>query len=307
MAETENSAKKNNRRILVIVVVAILLIVNGIQFYISRQNEQKSRELLQNQEQELDNTYSKLDSISGQLAIKIAEIEKLGGDIDSLLVIKEQLEQEKKQLIVSKNITQERYNQIKGKIEGYEFLLKKKDEEISKLKEVNEALLSENQNLKENRNELNKEIQNLQQQQEEINEKISEAAVLKAQDISFFAISKRGKERDGNEFRVRQLDRLKVNFSLAKNPLSELGSKSIYMRIIDPEGGSLYNAAAGSGTFDHNGEQLFFTALKEILYDNSGQDVQFVYDKGSEFKKGQYQVELYAEGALIGKKPFIVK
>lgn len=306
MAETENTSKVNNRMVLIVAVLVILAIINGIQYYMAVKSEKKNREIIESKELQLVATYAKYDSISGQLDMKIQEIEKLGGDIDSLLIIKEQLEMEKNELKLSRNLAQERYNKIRDKIAGYESLLKRKDEEIEKLKEVNEALLTENIDLKSQKNELNQEINSLQVERGKLQEKISVAATLGTENLKFFAINRRGKERDGDEFKTKQLDKLKITFNIEENSLAEVGAKNIIMRIIEPEGSALYNVAAGSGTFEYNGEEVFFTSSKEILFDNSNQQITFEYEKGSEFKKGLHKVEFYAEGALIGRGQFIV-
>ena len=306
MAESENKGKINNRMVLIVAVLVILAIINGIQYYMAVKSEKKNREIIEDKEMRLVATFAELDSISGQLNLKITEIERLGGDIDSLLIIKEQLEREKNELKLSRNLAQERYNKIRDKIAGYESLLKRKDEEISKLKEVNQALLTENIDLKTTKNELNQEISSLQQERGELQEKINVAATLNAENLQFIAINRRGKERDGGEFKTKQIEKLRITFKIEENSLAEVGAKNIIMRIVEPEGSALYNVAAGSGTFTHNGEEIFYTSSKEILFDNSNQQVSFEYEKGSEFKKGLHKVEFFAEGAMIGQGNFIV-
>ena len=50
-----------------------------------------------NQQKELDSVYYQLDSISIELGKKILAISQLGGEIDTLIAIKEKLELEKKE------------------------------------------------------------------------------------------------------------------------------------------------------------------------------------------------------------------
>jgi cell division protein ZapB len=307
MTESDKFGVNNNRKVLIIIVFLILVVINGIQFYMSRQNEQKNKELIESKNTELITTYSKLDSISRQLNEKIQEIGRLGGNIDSLIMIKEQLEKEKDELKLARSYDQDRYNKIREKIEGYEFLLKRKDQEIAKLKEVNQELLSENINLKSERNDLSRTINTLQEEKGEMAQKISVAAALRAENIKFYAVNRRGKPREGEEFKTNQIDELRVSFNLGENSLAQVGAKTIIMRIIEPEGSALYNAAAGSGTFMFKNEEIFYTASKEILFDNTQQIVTFEYEKGSEFRKGQHKVELYAEGALIGAGYFVIR
>ena len=92
-----------------------------------------------------------------------------------------------------------------------------------------------------------------------------------------------------------------------ENKLAEIGTKKILLRILDPEGSALYNVGSGSGSFTYRGSELFYTGYTELLFDNTQQTVKFEYEKGSEFKSGKYDTELYCEGARIGRSSFIVK
>ncbi|WP_020527943.1 hypothetical protein [Flexithrix dorotheae] len=307
MSESETKKGVNNRMILIIAMLVILAIINGVQYYMRVMSEQKNKELLESKEVELVSTYATLDSISGELNMKISEIERLGGNIDSLIIYKEELERDMEELKLSRNLAQERYNKIKDKIEAYEGLLKRKDKEITKLKEINEELLSENITLKSEKNNLNREINSLQTEKGQMQEKIAIAATLQAENIKFFSVNKRGKEKEGNEFKTKQIEQLKISFNIEENPLAEIGAKTLILRIIEPEGSALYNVAAGSGTFEYNGKEIFYTANQEILFDNTQQMVTFNYDKGNEFKKGRHKVELYSDGEKIGEDYFIVK
>ncbi|MBX2843883.1 MAG: chromosome segregation protein SMC [Flammeovirgaceae bacterium] len=307
MSESETKKGVNNRMILIIAMLVILAIINGVQYYMRLMSEQKHNEKLESKEVELRSTFFTLDSISGELDLKIQEIERLGGNIDSLIIYKEELEKEKEELRISRNLAQERFLKIKNKIEAYESLLKRKDKEITKLKEINDELLTENISLKSEKNTLNREINSLQSEKGQMQEKIAIAATLQAENIKFFSINKRGKEKEGSEFKTKQIEQLKISFNIEENPLAEIGAKTLILRIIEPEGSALYNVAAGSGTFEYNGKEIFYTANQEILFDNSKQMVTFNYDKGNEFKKGRHKVELYSDGEKIGEDYFIVK
>lgn len=304
MATAQSSS--SSKKVLAIVVIGLLVIINGIQWYLSEQRAARDKELIESKEMELVTTFAKLDSLSKQLDLRAKEIDKLGGKSDSLKVIIAQLEREKNELRMAKNLTLERLNKYKEKIEFYENELKSKDAEIARLKVVNEELLGENIMLKNEKTELKDQVNTLKAAKGQLEEKVNVAATLKAINIRFASQSKKGKEKEDREFKARQLEKLKIMFNLDENPLAELGTKKIILRIIEPEGSALYNVASGSGTFTFKGNELFYTAAQEVLFDNSKQLIVFEYDKGSEFKKGQYKIELYCEGAMIGKDSFIV-
>ncbi|MFT6873888.1 MAG: hypothetical protein ACJAVN_002912, partial [Roseivirga sp.] len=65
--------------------------------------------------------------------------------------------------------------------------------------------------------------------------------------------------------------------------------------------------ARGSGSFKIDGKEEFYTALQEIVFDNSKQELSFVYDKGSEFKSGDYKIIILADTYEIGQATFNVR
>ena len=124
---------------------------------------------------------------------------------------------------------------------------------------------------------------------------------------SVSAINSRGKERDGEEFKAKRVDRVKVAFKLAENPLTKKENKTVYMRMVDPTGSVISDMATGSGAFNFGGKETIYTAKQNIMYSNSGQTVEFIYNRGSNYEKGTYKVELYADGFRIGQTSFTIK
>jgi len=289
-----------NRTIYVLIaVVALLVIGAGIYIFI-REGDVKERNAA------LMVAYSRLDSISSELNERIVEIEELGGDIEELTLVRDSLEQEKEQLLEARVRSNREIRQLKARVEGYRELLIMKDAEIEELKVVNRELLSENTELKTERNELTQNLRQAQRTQEELTEKVSIASRLVAENIKILAINTRGREKE-DEFRARQIDQLRVSFSIGKNDVAPVEGKEILMRIKDQNDNVLFDVARGSGTFVLDGKETFYTAKQQILFDNTQQNVTFMYDKGSEYLPGRYLMEVYTDGYLMGSKSFQVK
>ena len=299
----EQKDKKSNYKVLIIAFIAILLIINGVKFYLDYQKDKEQEAKIANVEAERDETLNRLESISNELDMKIEEINKLGGDVEELRRVREELETEKEQIRKAAYIEAGR---LKSKVQGYETLLKKQDEEIARLKVVNEELLSENTGLKTEKIKLSDSLTTLTKTQQKLGQKVAIASRLKAENVKVFALNKREKEREG-EFRNRQIEQLKVQFNLAENNVAPIEGKDIKIRIVGPEGDVLFDVARGSGTFMNEGEEKFFTANQEILFDNTRQQLTFVYEKGSDYKEGKHTVEIYADDYKIGSGTFTVK
>ena len=302
----ETEKKKNNKLGLIIAFLAILVIIQGVKWYLDHQRKNELKTELANRDVELEETYNKLESVSNELQLKIEEISKLGGDVEELRLAKEELEAERDRLQESSDVGWARLYKIRDKVEGYETLLREKEAEIQRLRAVNEELLSENTDLKVAQNVLSDSLQELAATSEQLGEKVALASTLKAENIKISAVNKRGRERE-DEFKNRQIESLKVGFNLAENSVAPIEGKDIRIRIIEPEGNVVFDVARGSGTFMVDGREEFFTSTQVILFDNTMQQITFLYEKGSEYTLGEHVVEIYADEDLIGSKAFTVK
>lgn len=298
-AATPEPQKSNKVLIYVVAALAVLLVAALVVNFIRENN-------LRERNAELMVVYTKLDSIGSEMAQKIVEIEQLGGNIDTLTMMKDSLEMEKEGLLEARTRSNKQITQLKSRVEGYRELLVMKDVEISELKKVNEELVVENKDLKTERNVLNQNLRDAKKTEEKLSEKVQVASRLEAENIVVAALNQKGKATE-DEFRARQIEKLKINFNIAKNDVAPASGKDIYMRIIDDNDNVLFDVARGSGTFVLDGKETFYTAKQQILFDNSLQAVNFLYDKGSEYLPGRYVMEIYTDGYRMGSKSFRVK
>ncbi|MEQ8809213.1 MAG: chromosome segregation protein SMC, partial [Imperialibacter sp.] len=217
--------------------------------------------------------------------------------------VKEQLEKEKEAIRTRSN---REIGQLKARVEGYRELLVAQDEEITKLKAINEKLLTENTGLKVEKNELTASIRDLNQSKNKLEEKVALASQLKVENMVVSAVNSRGKETVG-EFKNRQVESIKVTFNIAENKVAPVDGKDVLVRIVAPDGNVLFDVTRGSGTFIFDNREMYFTAKQEILFDNTRQKLSFLYNKGSEYALGIHKVEVYTDGYLMGAGSFTVK
>ncbi len=296
------AVQNQNRKIIVGIVIFALL--SGIVFFFFQ--NQAITEEKEARERELNQAVLQLDSLSTEMDKQIATIADLGGEIDTLLSVRAQLENEKKELLDLDKRRQKNIVDLRNRVDGYQELLLLKDEEIKQLKVLNDELLAENSDLKEEKDELNQTLRSVNEEKAELEQQVAIAGQLVVEGLTVFAINSRGKERE-TEFRNRHIDKLKVSFYVNENNLAPIEGKELLVRIVAPDRNVLFDVSRGSGSFFFEGRELFYTAKKEILYDKSRQQVVLEYDKGSEFAIGQHWVEVYTDEYLMGKGYFTVK
>ncbi len=306
---------KNNGRSYLLAALLILVLFNVLLLYFwyqERQDNKTKDATIAAKTEEVLTAKTRLDSISTQLDAKIAEIQQLGGSVDSLMKIRQELEVDKRELRNVNAFDSRKYDQ---KIRDYQALLTRKDEEIARLKEENgvltkqnETLVQENTGLKAERQTLSDSVVAVSTKNQELAEKVTIAAALRAETVTANALNSRGKERDGGSYKARQLDKIKLSVRLAPNGLAKQDQKDLYLRVLDPSGAVLADRATGSGEFTYNGEGMVYTAMQQFAFDNSRQQIDFIYGRpGKRFGEGRYTVEIYCEGFRIGEGEFTVR
>lgn len=302
-------------------VVALLAIATAIFGYLFVQQKQQlttQESEIVTKAKELAFTKTKLDSVSMALDAKIAEVEKLGGDITELQKMKTQLEADK---VAFRKSSKNESAKYLAKIKEYETFLTQKDEEIAQLRAENQMLVASNDSLNTHMGVLRTERERLVQRQTELSDsvsifsvenkelttKVNRAAALKAQNLKVLAVNSRGKAKEKDSYKAKRVDKLKMAFTLPENPLTREESKDIFVRVMDPEGAVLADNATGSGEFTIDGQESKFTTRESVAYTNNNQQVELVYDYSSKFRPGKYSVELYSEGYKIGGGNFVIR
>ncbi len=130
---------------------------------------------------------------------------------------------------------------------------------------------------------------------------------MKAKNINVTVINKRGKEKDSKSFKAKNIDKVKVSFTVDENKVTDPGAKDVMISVIEPSGATLYDLASGGGIFDADGKKAYFSAKETVNYNNERIDVTVLYDKGMPFEEGKHIVEVCADGHKIGESSFVVK
>lgn len=301
--ETNQAGKRDKIRIILIVAIVVVAGIAGYKIYNDSLERQALQAAFDETKMELN---EQLESIGAELSDKIREIAELGGNIDSLVMLKDSITAERDQLQRTRKANKALIKRLDNKVTGYQELLLAKDKEIEELQELNKALLVENTDLKEDKNELNATIRKAEQRAEALKQQVNLAAKLRAENVKVFNVNKRGKEREG-DFRSRQAQKIKVTFNLADNDVAPVQGHKIMIQLIDPAGNVVFDVAKGSGSFKVNGKEQFYTSMQEIVFDNSKQALTFVYDKGSQFDKGDYKINILSDTYEIGQGTFNVR
>ena len=106
--------------------------------------------------------------------------------------------------------------------------------------------------------------------------------------------------------RASKAEMVKCCFTLGTNTVTDAGGKTLYMRVISPDG-SVLPASDGNNRFQFNGVEGEYSAKREVDYNNAPVDVCVFWTAAGEMKSGHYNVEIYENKALVSKTGFDLK
>ncbi len=174
--------------------------------------------------------------------------------------------------------------------------------QIDSLNTLNIALREETTTAKAEARESHEKYQSLVQTTDDLAKQVEKGSVIKARDISVVAINEKGKDQT----RASRTDKLKACFTLVENSIAAKGPRNIFIRVKGPDG--ILMTQSEANVFQANGEQLIYSAVREVDYQGADIEVCIFYGgNGETFTKGTYTVDIYSGGALIGHGEILLK
>ena len=126
------------------------------------------------------------------------------------------------------------------------------------------------------------------------------AEKLNVTGVSLTPLKKNGK----TEKNVTKAKQLMVRFTIPQNNSTPVGDKTIYLRLVNPEGQLL----GGAGSFAFEGGSVACTARKTVEY--AGDELSGVtiyWDVNTTLTPGDYTVELFTDGYRLTSRRFTLK
>jgi len=247
--------------------------------------------------------YFRLEKDSLEKEIRVIYIQYDSLETDNLEIQKEMLLQKEKieKLLAVQADDAYKIKMYRREMETLRSVLRSYIVQIDSLNMKNQQLMAENIQLKNVERKLNTEKTKLEEDKAQLEEVKDLALTLQASDIGLFLLNKRENEIG----RVRAAVKTRVDFVLRANQVAIPGEKIIYLRITRPDGISL--ASDELEMFELNDEQVPATASRPIIYENTDLPVSIYWEINGELIPGEYTVELFAEGKLLGEAFFLLK
>jgi len=296
------------KHVLIAAIAVIIALVVGFFFILrnERAELQQEKEVLVNQQKEImeeeltklaaeyDIQYKKLSEGQGEQKFSLAT----DSLISQILAERAKVEQLQKELKTSKATSAKRIDQLSREVTTLRNVLRTYVVQIDSLQVANERLRAENTEVKANYERVTSQAQQLSSEKAHLTDRVKLAAKLDATAISITPVDKRGKPTKN----LSKITNLQIRFTVAKNVTAEVGEKTFYCRIMQPNDELL--TKAGGGTFAFEGKQIPYSIRRMIEYNGEETQLTMYWPVEESLQHGTYSLRIFADGSLIGSASF---
>jgi len=289
--------KKSNSKIIVIVLAVLLLAVVAYTFYNNTEHK-KLTDAIEEEKMEIE------------------------GNLDNMIVKYEEAIGQNTSLSSELSIERDRIISLRDSIKGLKStnvkLIFRYRKEIAKLEEINrrlffmtDSLTGQNQLLTINLDSANVKISNqlakndtLSLQNVQLSEKVAIGSILKVSSAKILAMREKTNGKLVETSRARNSDAFRINFTIAKNEISEQGERQVYIQIVNTKGQTI----ASKGELVINDVTINYSDQTIVNYLNEAVDIiSLVEVNRDNIEKGLYSVNIYIEDKLIGATNITLK
>ena len=294
--------KKNQYlRIGVIAVMVALVALCGILGYVlysQRSEVAEMEEVMAFEKEELEEEYQ-------QLAIQYEGYEGMDVRSDSLADLLAQEQQRVQDLMEELRITKatdaRRISELKKELATLREVMRSYVIQIDSLNRTNARLTAENQQYRQDYNRVSTEAQDLRRERTELKAVVTRASMLEISSFDCTTLNKHDRKTRIHSHIVK----LQLDYTLAKNVTCSRGLKTIYIRVVNPQGDLV--CPGTPATFPFENTNLEYSVSHEVEYEGEPlADTQYLPMKG-EVAKGLYNADFFVDGQMIASFPFEIK
>jgi hypothetical protein len=117
------------------------------------------------------------------------------------------------------------------------------------------------------------------------------------------ALNVKSKTKSTETTKAKRTDKIMVSFKLEENNIAPKGPRTIYIRIVMPDGKEWCDSPDADHLFTFGNSKGYYAMKKSLQYNNEDVTVEMLVRKKEsvELPSGKYHVEVCLDNAPIGK------
>jgi len=294
--ETGSAPSKSSKGLLILLIILVLGFGATIVVLMINLSDQKK------QSTEIQTILeSDKSSLQKELTDLIGEYDGLKSDNDSMNNLISGQQEKIKRLLTLQASNVDLIAKYKKELGTLRDVLKSYIAQVDSLNTRNQQLVQENTEITTKLDQARTDNIEKSGKIDELSSQVQKGSILSTSNISAVTLNKRGKEENNASKTVK----VKVCFTVRENKLAKGGTKDIFIRIMRPDGAVI--AYSEADLFDFEGQQIVYSAKRQIEYENKDIDVCIFWDNNQQLVISKYTVDIFADTHLIGSTTFELK
>lgn len=176
------------------------------------------------------------------------------------------------------------------------------------LDRMNQVLIAQRDQAEDKLQQQTVMTEKLADQNLELAKAVEKGSVLDVVNLSAEGVKVSSSGKISSTTRYRRADKIRVCMTLSRNKLTDIGEKSIYIRVATPNDVLLGSSVAGDHSFSINGEKMDYSSMTKVYYEQESLDVCVFADaQDGELVKGTYLIAVYSDDSFIGETEMYLK
>ncbi len=301
-APTPPVEKKNRANTGLLLLVVLLLISNVVMLWLLMQSRTEG----ETKAARIDQVTTEKENVTFLLENMLASYDTLQTENDQITVEMEAQRDQIEQLLTQVKRGNYDLSKARKEAETLRKIMKGYVVTIDSLNQLNQMLTAENVTIRQELGEVVGQREALSSKAQALEGQLAQGAILHTTSMNANALFMRGNGKQVETDRAKKAEMVKCCFTLGENRVSKSGDKTLYLRVISPDG-KVLPAADSDNRFSFEGVEGEFSARREVNYQNNPVDVCIFWNGTEEMRTGLYNVEIYESGALVSKTSFTLK
>ena len=305
ITEGQQSPRKNYKNVIIGALTIALIGVGG--YLIVDKN--KSGQVIEQQQTQIAQVTDEKSEIQKNFDASLTRLDSMTGlnsDLSNKLEEKNneitKTKTEIRSILNKKNTTAAELTRAKELIASLNEKITTMEQDVARLTQENQTLTQDKVVLTQEKEKLTQDLTATTVVNENLTKKVDVASTLNASNIAITPVNVKKNEKEKITTTAKRVDKLVISFDV-NNRIAQPGIADVFVLVSGPDGKLISEEKLGSGTFTtrEEGDKSYTTKLPVNLETATKKKVEFSFVPGADFVQGNYTIQIYQNGFMIGE------
>ena len=305
--ETQGDSGNRNSKTLLYIGLAVMTAVAGFFAFRSYQGHQEEVKLLERASAD-SIRIADLDSKYTETLASLNSYKGLNAQLDSIIKVREselgKCRSEFLSMVRKNKVSEEEYQKQLADLRNINTNFQN---EIAQLQSENKLLKIARDSLGRLVLVQNDSIAMLSDSVASLSKKVLLGSLLRPSNIVITTTRSKKNNKDANTHKSGKTDQVKICFDIPKNDVARSDTQVFQIRIINPDGETLSGSTPKSLTSAIDDSTIPYSISAKIQYKNVATNTCAYFRANATYIPGDYTVEIYQKGYLVGTQKFSLK